>query len=139
MTRPDRHQTNFDEILTPENPRNSRDSAGHGHHNSLNGGHHHHKTRITSGHRQNKAVKNDDCYCVPVDQCPSFSVVTDSGKPVKDYSDLINPRVLPKDIVAETEDADTLDLSAGELSTKSESTYDTSIKTSPDFSFGNLL
>ena len=121
MTRPDRQQTNFDEILTPENPRNSRDSAGHGHHNSLNGGHHHHhhKTRITSGHRQNKAVKNDDCYCVPVDQCPSFSVVTDSGKPVKDYSDLINPRVLPKDIVAETEDADTLDLSAGELSTKS--------------------
>ena len=54
-----------------------------------------------------------------MDQCPSFSVVTDSGKPVKDYSDLINPRVLPKDIVAETEDADTLDLSAGELSTKS--------------------
>ena len=37
----------------------------------------------------------------------------DSGKPVKDYSDLINPRVLPSDIVAETEDADTLDLSAG--------------------------
>ena len=47
-------------------------------------------------------------------QCPSFSIVGDSDKPVKDYSDLINPRVLPSDIMAVegVEDTDTLDLSA---------------------------
>ena len=70
--RRDRYQTDFDEILTPESTRNSRDSGHHGHgshHNSLHSGGHHHKT---SGHRQGR---KDDCYCVPVDQCPSFSVV----------------------------------------------------------------
>ena len=42
-------------------------------------------------------------------------MVGDRGKPVKDYSDLINPRVIPSDILAEVEggvgDEDTLDLS----------------------------
>ena len=112
--RRDYYQTEFD--LTPNSHIERDGIGGHHHHGDHHGpndfhgsGSHHHKT---SGHRTGR---KDECYCVPEAQCPSFSVVGSNGKPLsqKDYSGLINPRILPSDIMAveEIEDTDTLDLS----------------------------
>ena len=100
------------------------------------GDHHGH---ANDGNREGREL---ECYCVPAEQCPSNSVMHSFGgsnhvqqtnnhvqnpfinqRPareqlpdpvVRDYSNLINPRILPKDIVAADkegeDDNDNLDL-----------------------------
>ena len=85
----------------------------HGHHGSHHGNHeshhgHGHHGNHHEGHRTGRA---DECYCVPVNQCPTSSVMPTSG--FQDYSALVDPRTLPSgiDSILEHEEADTLDLS----------------------------
>ena len=89
----------------------------HGHHNNHHGNDHHghHKNH---GHHNNKAEslrtgRADECYCVPVAQCPRQSVMSSSG--FQDYSALVDPRNLPSEIdsilnLNNNADTDTLDL-----------------------------
>jgi len=181
-------QTAFDDYSDDYTNTNREDSVQHHHHHSGSGNHHlnqftatpqghgdhgnhdgnaqHHQSH--GGHSDREPKDLDlDCYCVPVEQCPTTSVMNTFGvdtnhiqhhnnhnnnnhhsnnqfqtgnnhvnsnsfsnhhqnpareqiqdAPIKDYSSLINPRVLPKDIIAadsndkvDGEDHDTLDLS----------------------------
>jgi hypothetical protein len=99
-------------------------SHNHGHnnqgiHNNHHGstGHQSHNNLIES-HRTGRA---DECYCVPVAQCPRESVMSTSG--FQDYSALVDPRNLPSEIdsivspsenvdsILNNEESDSLDLS----------------------------
>ena len=40
--------------------------------------------------RPERAGRREECYCLPIAQCPADKIVGDQGK---DYSSLINPRV----------------------------------------------
>ena len=73
---------------------------------------------LTSNHIQhnNNHISNN----FNAGQRPAREQLPEPDRPVKDYSNLINPRILPKDIVAvgsndkeDAEDHDTLDLAEG--------------------------
>ena len=54
------------------------------------------KPRPQEQKRPVRSGRLDECYCVPVAQCPADKIL--SNAPVKDYSSLINPRVKNPDI-----------------------------------------
>ena len=61
--------------------------------------------------RDHNIHRNDECYCVPLAQCPTQSVMPTSG--FQDYSALVDPRTLPSEIdsiLELAEKSDTLDL-----------------------------
>ena len=73
--------------------------------------HNQHNNNINNHH--NNHISNN----VNAGQRPAREQLPEQQRPVKDYSNLINPRILPKDIVAvgsndkaDAEDHDTLDL-----------------------------
>ena len=93
----------------------------HGHHNNHHGNDHHghHKNHGNGGHHDHHKAESlrtgraDECYCVPVAQCPRQSVMSSSG--FQDYSALVDPRNLPSEIdsilnLNNNEGTDTLDL-----------------------------
>ena len=56
-------------------------------------------TEVKKPQEQKRPVRSgrlDECYCVPVAQCPADKIL--GNAPVKDYSSLINPRVKNPDI-----------------------------------------
>ena len=56
-------------------------------------------TEVKKPQEQKRPVRSgrlDECYCVPVAQCPADKIL--GNTPVKDYSSLINPRVKNPDI-----------------------------------------
>ena len=56
-------------------------------------------TEVKKPQEQQRPVRSgrlDECYCVPVAQCPADKIL--GNAPVKDYSSLINPRVKNPDI-----------------------------------------
>ena len=56
-------------------------------------------TEVKKPQEQERPVRSgrlDECYCVPVAQCPADKIL--GNAPVKDYSSLINPRVKNPDI-----------------------------------------
>ena len=79
-------------------------------HNNHHQSHHDHQSQ---SNRQGR--RHDECYCVPVSQCPSDSIMNKNGAKFQDYSKLIDPRILPnKDIVASADD-DLLDLASASV------------------------
>jgi len=88
---------------------NHHGSHHHGNHHESHHGDHHHGSHHQEGHRTGRA---EECYCVPVNQCPTSSVMPTSG--FQDYSALVDPRTLPSsgiDSILDNEESDTLDLS----------------------------
>ena len=75
--------------------------------------HIHNNQRESHPHSHNHVQNGINPNALPLGPRPAREQLPDA--PIKDYSNLINPRVLPKDIVAsdneDGEDHDTLDLS----------------------------
>ena len=85
------------------------------HHNNNNNNNHHHHHSNNQFQNGINHVNNNNGFSNH-HQNPAREQLPDA--PIKDYSNLINPRILPKDIIAadsnnkeEGEDHDTLDLS----------------------------